>query len=291
MKVSGFTFIRNAIRYDYPIVEAIQSILPVCDEVVVAVGNSDDDTLGLIHCIGSPKIRVIQTTWDESLREGGRVLALETDKAFDAVAADSDWAFYVQGDEVFHEKYLPTIEAAMRQWKDDPRVEALLFDHLNFYGSYDYVATARQWTKRDIRVIRNDKKIRSWKDASSFRSDGQKLRVKYVDACIYHYGWVKEPAAQAAKRKSFEKLWHSDQWIEQYVAKEDEFDYTRIDEVSHFTGTHPAVMQPRIKRVNWTFSFDPTKRQSLPLRRRLLNYIYRTFGLHIGEFRNYALLR
>jgi len=49
MKVSGFTFVRNAIRYDYPVVEAIQSILPLCTELVVAVGNSDDDTLQLIR--------------------------------------------------------------------------------------------------------------------------------------------------------------------------------------------------------------------------------------------------
>ena len=58
MKVSGFTFIRNAIKYDYPIVEAIQSILPLCDEVVVAVGNSEDDTLALIQNI-DPKITLL----------------------------------------------------------------------------------------------------------------------------------------------------------------------------------------------------------------------------------------
>ena len=40
MKVTGFTFIRNAVINDYPIAEAINSILPLCDEVVVALGNS-----------------------------------------------------------------------------------------------------------------------------------------------------------------------------------------------------------------------------------------------------------
>jgi glycosyltransferase involved in cell wall biosynthesis len=53
MKVSGFTIVRNAIKYDYPIIEAITSILPICDEVIVAVGNSDDDTLGLIRSINN----------------------------------------------------------------------------------------------------------------------------------------------------------------------------------------------------------------------------------------------
>jgi hypothetical protein len=48
MKVSGFSFIKNALIYDFPIVEAITSILPICDEFIVAVGDSDDDTLDLI---------------------------------------------------------------------------------------------------------------------------------------------------------------------------------------------------------------------------------------------------
>src|SRR5690606_35951354 len=113
MFISGFTFVRNAIQFDYPIVEAINSILPLCDEVIVAVGNSDDDTLQLIQNINSPKIRIIETRWDDSLREGGRVLAEETNKAFDAISPQADWAFYIQGDEVVHEKYHEVIRNAM----------------------------------------------------------------------------------------------------------------------------------------------------------------------------------
>ncbi|MDE5606954.1 MAG: hypothetical protein K2I68_06605, partial [Bacteroidales bacterium] len=68
MKVSGFTFIRNAVLYGYPITEAIRSILPLVDEMVVAVGNSDDATEDLIRNIGSNKIRIIRTVWDDRLR-------------------------------------------------------------------------------------------------------------------------------------------------------------------------------------------------------------------------------
>src|SRR6478672_5293005 len=105
MKVSGFTFIRNAVINDYPIVEAITSILPLCDEFIVAHGNSSDNTLELLQNINSSKIKIIDTVWDDSLREGGRTFALETDKAFEAISKDTDWAFYIQGDEVIHEKY------------------------------------------------------------------------------------------------------------------------------------------------------------------------------------------
>jgi hypothetical protein len=98
MKVTGFTIIRNAIKYDYPVVEAILSILPICDEFVVAVGNSEDETLHLIKNIDSDKIKILETVWDDSLRKGGKVLAIETNKAFDAISKDSDWCFYIHSD-------------------------------------------------------------------------------------------------------------------------------------------------------------------------------------------------
>ena len=125
MKVSGFTFIRNAIKYDYPIVEAIKSILPICDEVVVAVGKSDDATLSLIQNI-DPKIRIVESVWDEKLKESGEVLAVETNKAFNEIDANTDWCLYIQGDEAIHEKYLGAVQAAMQQYKDDKNVDGFI---------------------------------------------------------------------------------------------------------------------------------------------------------------------
>ena len=203
MKVSGFTFIRNAIKYDYPIVEAIRSILPLCDEVVVAVGNSDDGTLELVRSI-DPKVKIIETVWDDSLRTGGRVLAVETDKAFAAVSPDSDWAFYIQGDEVIHEKYLDIIRESMEKHLHNKEVDGLLFHYEHFYGSYDYVGTSSSWYRNEIRVIRNDKSIYAYRDAQGFRKgNNKKLRVKRVEAYVYHYGWVKPPEVMQRKQEDF----------------------------------------------------------------------------------------
>ncbi|HEY1111910.1 MAG TPA: glycosyltransferase family 2 protein, partial [Chitinophagaceae bacterium] len=102
MKVTGFSFIKNAVQFEYPVQEALRSILPLCDEVVVAVGNSDDNTRELVASVDLHKIRIIDTVWDDRLREGGRVLAVETNKAFQAISNDSDWCVYIQGDEVMH---------------------------------------------------------------------------------------------------------------------------------------------------------------------------------------------
>src|ERR1035437_2435998 len=168
MQVSGFTIVRNAVTFDYPVVEAITSVLPLCDEFIVNVGDCDDGTLELIQSINSPKIKIIQSTWDDTLREGGKLLAVETNRAFDAVSAGSHWAFYIQSDEVLHEKYLDTVRVGMEAHKYNLHVEGLLFDYTHFYGSYDYVGDSRRWYRNEIRVIRNDKEIRSYKDAQGF---------------------------------------------------------------------------------------------------------------------------
>lgn len=257
MKVSGFTFIRNAIKYDYPILEAIRSILPLCDEVIVAVGNSEDDTLQLIQSI-DPKVKIIETVWDDSVREGGRTLALETDKAYAAISKDSDWAFYIQGDEVLHEQYYPAIKASMLKYKDKPSIDGLLFNYLHFYGSYDYVGSSISWYPDEIRIIRVRKDIFSYRDAQGFRKQpNEKLNVKRIDAWMYHYGWVKPPEKMQLKQKSFHKMWHDDQWINEHVEQVDEFDYFKnIDALKLFDGSHPTVMLPRIEQKNWSFNYD-----------------------------------
>lgn len=261
MKVSGFTFVKNAIIYDYPIVEAIQSILPLCDEVVVAVGKSDDDTRNLIASINPEKIRIIDTEWDESLREGGRVLALETDKAFQAIAKDADWAFYIQGDEVIHEKYHETIRQTMKKNVSNLRVDGLLFSYKHFYGNYDYVGAPTSWYANEIRIVRNNPAIFSYKDAQGFRKgSNEKLQVVPVDAAVHHYGWVKKPEAMQKKQENFNRYWHDDQWVESNVKKGEIYDYMDgLKALQKFEGTHPAVMKNRIETQNWDFKYDPKK--------------------------------
>lgn len=289
MKVTGFTFIKNALIYDYPVVEAIQSILPICDEFVVAVGKSDDDTLELIQKI-DPKIRIIETVWDETLREGGRVLAVETDKAFAAISKDTDWCFYIQGDEVVHEKYLDTVKEAMVKHKDNPKVDGLLFKYQHFYGSYDYVGASTSWYSHEVRVVKNNSTVKSHKDAQGFRiRNNEYLNVVELDAYVYHYGWVKEPSAMQSKQENFNKLWHDDEWVNENVAKADEFDYSEgLQALNLFKGTHPEVMKERIHKKNWTFDQDISKnKKSMKDRfKRLLKRL----GMNVS-YQNYKIVK
>ncbi|UFH53887.1 glycosyltransferase family 2 protein [Spirosoma sp. KNUC1025] len=287
MKVAGFSFIRNAVEFDYPIVEAITSVLPLCDEFVIAVGDSDDDTLALIKAIPSDKIRIIHTVWDQNARTGGRVLAQETDKALAAVSPDADWAFYIQGDEVLHEQYIPVVREAMQTYLPDKSVEGLLFKYLHFYGSYSYVGDSRRWYRNEIRVIRNTGNVVAYKDAQGFRTrDNRKLNVKPIDAYIYHYGWVKPPELQKNRLRYANYFWNTEENIAKAEARLEEFDYSHIDSLAHFTGTHPTVMQARVDRLNWPFTFDTSQKHYSP-RVRFLTFIEKLTGWRVGEYKNY----
>lgn len=289
MKVSGFTFIRNAVLLDYPIVAAIQSILPLCDEVVVAVGNSTDDTLALIQNI-DPKVRIIQTTWDDTLRENGRVLAVETDKALSAIDPAADWAIYIQGDEVMHEADHPEILKAMTRFQHDQDVDGLLFDYLHFYGSYDYIGVSNNWYKKEIRIVKPRRGIFSFRDAQGFRkTPDQKLKVAPANARVFHYGWVKDPQAMQRKQESFHKLWHDDAWLEKNIKVAAAFDYeNHIHELARFEGTHPQWIAPRIAARNWTFQMDITRRKRT-LKNRVKNWL-KFIGIDTN-YANYTLIR
>lgn len=288
MKLVGFTIVRNALKYDYPIVESIRSILPIVDEYVIAVGASEDGTRELIASIGSPKIRIVDTVWDDRLREGGRVLAVETNKAFDAIV-DADWCFYLQGDEVIHEQYHAEILAACNKYLGQPAVEGLLFKYEHFYGSYDYVGDSRTWYRNEIRIIRNDKRIRSYRDAQGFRKDDRKLNVKPINAYVYHYGWVKDPRFQQAKQENFHKMWHDDEWVKSHVTEADAYDYSMIDSLKPFAGTHPLVMTERLKRMHWNFTWDAGKKK-FSLKDGLLYRIEQLTGIRLFEYKNYKVI-
>ena len=292
MKVSGFTFIKNAVQFDYPVVEAICSILPLCDEMIVAVGDCSDDTRELISTIGSDKIRIIDTVWNPELREGGAVLADETNKAFHAITGNPDWCFYIQGDEVLHEKYHDTVRKSMEQWKDNPEVDGLLFKYQHFYGSFDYLATSSRWYRNEIRIIRHNPAIYSYRDAQGFRKgNDEKLKVKVLDATMYHYGWVRPPKTMMDKKRNFGNYWGGDRVNEAFIQEHSgEFDYSEIDALEKFKDTHPKVMQERIARMNWKFEYDLSY-NNLTVKDHFKNIMEKWTGIRPFDYKNYILLK
>jgi hypothetical protein len=254
---------------------------------VIAVGNSSDDTLERIKSLNNPKIKIVETVWDESIRTGGTILAQQTNIALRQTSGD--WCFYLQADEVMHEKELPIVQHAMTQYLDDPAVEGLLLNFKHFYGSYRFVGNSRKWYRREIRVVRNRIGVQSWGDAQGFRKGSRKLNVKQVDASIYHYGWVKPPNIQQRKQQTFNRLWHPDSWISEHVQQGIEYDYSTGGPLAKFTGTHPAVMRKRVEAEDWSFSYDVSKVKP-NLKERILNWLEEKSGYRFGEYKNYVVV-
>jgi len=253
MKVSGFTFVRNARLYDFPVVESIKSILPTVDEYIVNVGKSEDDTLNLVESIQDPKIKIIENVWDEKKQKDGEIYREQTDIALDA--CKGDWAFYLQADEVVHEQELPRINALMNENLRQTEVLGFLFRYLHFYGDY---WTLNPWFyHKEIRIIRNNGKIRSIGDACGFYHTGESIirnlkdrptnRIIKTDCHIYHYGWVKNPQTMLSKKIFQESRYQGmDSEIVQKLSGQEEWKYNDFDIMKDFRGTHPAVMQDRI---------------------------------------------
>ena len=290
MKISGFTIIKNALTNDYPIIEAITSILPVVDEMVVSIGNSTDETEKLIRAIGSDKIRIVHSVWDVSQNnKGGSILAIETNKAFRQISADSDWAFYIQGDEVLHEKYYEAIREAASRYKDDKKVDGLLFEYLHFFGTYDYVGDSRRWYHKEVRIIRNDASISAYRDAQGFRRNGEKINVKPVAACIYHYGWVKNPRQMREKQRNWIQFYDEMASVKKELNANDVFDFNEFDSLQPFAGTHPGVMKRRIAEKNWEIHMDISKKH-FNFKDRLLYWLEKRTGVRLFHFRNYRII-
>lgn len=251
MKISGFSIVRDGVRFGYPFLQSIQSVLPLVDEFVVAIGKSGDGTLEAVQALGNPKLRIIETVWDESLRQGGQVMAQQTNLALDACTGD--WCFYIQADEVIHEADHTLIRAAMQRHAGNPQVEGLAFRYRHFYGSYGLINPLPY--RRQIRIVRNGIGVRSVGDACGFAIDERKLISRNSGAAIYHYGWVRNPEVMGQKHAQFLGFyWASMRGRESKplpdVATATAYDY-QTGACQPFKGTHPAVMQAVIAAQDW----------------------------------------
>lgn len=236
MRVVGFSLVANAVRLDFPVLEALRSILPLVDELIVNVGPSGDGTRDLLESLAEPRVRLLDGAWDATA--GSAMLATETQRALDACRGD--WAIYIQADEVLHEAGLTPLRDAMAAARDDRRVDALLVDFVHFYGGEEWVAGGRSWYRREVRVVRPGIGLRSHQDAQGFRrGEGSgKPRARRSGATYHHYGWARPRAALMEKREIDNALYHAGRPGRAPLGAALPWETG----LRRFTGTHPAVM-------------------------------------------------
>ena len=291
MTISGFSYVKNGLEYGYPFLEAIQSILPVCDEFVIAVGDSTDGTRQAIEDLKSGKIKIIDTVWDMSLRKGGKIFAQQANAALDAITGN--WAFHIQADEVIHERNLPAIKSAIEKYNNDRRVEGFILPFIHFWGGYNYFRTSRRVHNYEVRIFRNDTLVRSYADSQGFRKyssieayergeKGEKLRVKKINAPVFHYSGVRPKNVQKKKMYTFDLLHDEARSEEAY----ERFDFGSVDRVKKFTGSHPELMKEKVEAQDWEFYFD-RKKAVWKTKDKFLQPIEDLLGFKFGEYKNY----
>ena len=279
MKVSGFTFIKNGQILGYPFLQSIQSILPIVDEFIINVGESEDDTLALINSIESSKIRIIQSKWNDSMQDRGYVYGQQ--KMIAQFNCTGDWAFYIEGDEVYHEDDLDKIKASMQTHMENPNIEALIFDFYHFYGNANSYLDSPGWYRSEARIIKNS--VRSYAPDGLFwlvlesNKKGRYPWAKHTGVTCYHYGWVRSEDEMNLKSEKVQKYWGS---------KPVKIDYSQMDQsiIKQFSGTHPTIVQDWLPEVEGVFQVNPkyilTKKQKKHL---LMIKLEKLFGLELSK--------
>ena len=283
MKISGFTFLRNGTSLGYPYIESLRSLLMVCDEIVVVVGQSEDDTLEQVKAIGDSRIRIIETVWNESMRDRGYVYAQQ--KMIAQFNCTGDWAFYLEGDEIIHEADAPKIRAVMEKYLNDQEVEALVFDYHHFYGCPDMLARSPGWYRRAPRIIR------TWAPDGLFwvvmekNKKGRYPKAALAGCPIYHYGHVRSSTKMQEKNRQVSRYWNH---------TPEQHDYSQIDAsiLQPFDGEHPIFVQQWLKDcAESSFNADPNYRLSKrDKRHHLLMWIESLVGKYLDK-KHFKLVR
>lgn len=298
MKISGFTYVRNGFKYGYPFIPSIRSLLPLVEELVVVIGDSEDGTREAVVALDDPKIRIIDTVWDDTLRENGKIFALQSNLGLANI--NGDWAIHLQVDEVLHEQDRERLLEQIKAADKAPEVEGLLFPFYHFWGDFRHIRNTRKTHPFEIRAFKNRGTIKSYKDSQGFRKyaseaayeageEGEKLKVWNCGVPVYHYSYSRNPSLMKKKAEYFNRFWHDDNWVEKH-AKTAPFDFNEVDRLERFDRSHPEYMREVIAAQDWDFQYDPS-RSNMSFKDKLMFRLNRWTGRRLFEFKNYKLIR
>jgi glycosyltransferase involved in cell wall biosynthesis len=247
----------------------------------------DDGTYAYLkENLKGEKFKFIKSWWDPSITKNGLILSQQTNIALSHCTGD--YCQYIQGDECIHEDDLLDILAGIEGMEKDKSIDGLIFNYMHFYGNVDTYKYTRNLYRREVRLIRNHKGIKSWLDAQGFRNaDDTKIRAKLIHARIFHYGWARAHQVMKKKVQVFDTFYHGADNT-RHVGKK-EFEYERNWGLRKFKRTHPKVMK------NWILkNKNPVDLMSLPLTLdwnvpglMFTDTIEAITGFRLGEYKNY----
>ncbi len=288
--ISGFTFIKNGISLGYPFLESVKTIEPLCGEIIINVGfddqncKKDDGTFEYLKSnLTSPKYKFLKSWWDPKISSQGLILSQQTNIALSKCQGKT--CQYIQGDEAIHEDDLTVIESGHKEIINRKDLHGLIFNYIHFYGNTNLYRHTRSVYRREVRAIKNNCDIRSWKDAQGFRfKDATKINAKLINGRIFHYGWARPQEIMNKKIKSFEKLYHG-----QDYENLNRFDYKRLWGLKKFNQTQPELLKAWVKDNTHDFDIFKLPPAYGPKEWGLIvsDFIEAIFDYRIGEYKNY----
>jgi glycosyltransferase involved in cell wall biosynthesis len=296
VKISGFTYLRNAFEFGYPFEASIKSLLPIVDELVVVVGDSKDGSREAVEKIGDNKIKIIDSIWDEEIRSNGKIFAQQSNIGVRNISGD--WCFHLQVDEVIHESARDNILNFIKLANKSDEIDGLILPFYHFWGDYDHIRHTRATHRFETRLFKNNRNIFSYRDSQGFRKyksfenysageEGMKLNVLKTDIPVYHYSYARNPRLLKKKSNYFHRFWHNDEWINKNTDNR-EFDFNEVDKLDLFTGSHHVYMKEIIESKDWDFRYDPSK-SIMSLNDKILYNIERVTNFRLFEYRNYKV--
>lgn len=246
-KIYGFTLLRNGIKYDYSFRECLLALSQLVEKIYIAVGESDDGTREALEEFDF--LEIIDTKWDpEMMGDGGQILSHQTNIALKKLKEDHGheadaWGFYLQCDELIHERDLDQIrkdiESAQKMNHDSVR-----FRYLHFWKDHYHVAISKRWYPQEVRCVKLNKDIWSFGDAQGFSA----IENPYEsDIHIYHYGHVRDAEKLAEKQELLTRMIRPAESFQKYFSREKKaFSKTKYIPLLE---THPVLMKDRIEKM------------------------------------------
>jgi len=250
MKLAGTTFVRNAIQFDYNIIETITCLLECCDRVFVVDAGSDDGTTELIEAIDNPNLVLIKRTkeeWDAQQGTGQTKLCYFTDIAIEAAMSEGfEYHIYIQADEILHESSYPEIRKAIATG-----AEAFLTTRVNLWqDAYHQLNVPQERKPCSTEIIRLAKTIyRSHGDAESLAVPyAESYHLKGIE--IWHYGFIRKKEVMKDKIINMQCNVFEMQDYDKKLNDCDVFDSTlwfNDDDLELINKPHPKIMKEWVK--------------------------------------------
>ena len=241
VKLSGYTVIRNARDLDYCVVECIQSMLPVCDEVLVCDSESTDGTFEMLTTWAKVerKLRVISRAWPNPKGDPQFFINWLNDTR---QQVKHQMCLELDADEILHESSYPEIRASA------DRQECRSFHRLNFWGDAQHTCPPG--------VVCSDSVARLgpsdlWQPSDApceheWQAEIVKQAYPGPSLVIGHYGFLRRREAFFAKSKVMHGGYFNTYDPRLAAAEQtgkpwhiDGFEFN--DKLIPFTGTHPRV--------------------------------------------------